>query len=95
VTNGEVVVEAGESDVHGDLEAPEAGEVVLSVPSPETLTRERAEVQRVIEQAGTGVDPLVVVIEAAEEIREDELGALLEASRHARRPVIMRVIRTA
>jgi len=95
VASGEVVVEAGPVDAAGDLEPPDAGEVVLSVPSPETLAREAEEVRRVIVEAGTGVEPLVVVVEAAEELRDDELAAVVAAAEHAPRPVILRIIRDA
>ena len=71
------------------------GEVVLSVPSPETLERERDEVRRVIAQAGTGTEPLVVEVEAAEELREEELAAVVEAAEHSPRAVILRVLRDA
>jgi hypothetical protein len=67
--------------------------VVLSVPSPESLAREADEVRRVIARAGTGVEPLVVVVEAAEELRDDELAAVVNATDHASRPVILRVLR--
>jgi hypothetical protein len=93
VATGEVVVNAGPTDAEGHLEPPAAGQVVLSVPSPEALAREADEVRRVIASAGTGVEPLVVVVEAAEELREDELAAVLETAGHAPRPVILRVIR--
>jgi hypothetical protein len=93
VASGEIVVEVGPTDSHGQLESPDAGEVVLSLPSPEALKREAGEVRRVIEQAGTGVEPLVVVVEAAQELREDELAALLDAAGHASRAVILRIIR--
>jgi hypothetical protein len=66
---------------------------VLSVPSPESLAREADEVRRVIGLAGTGVEPLVLVVEAAEELREEELASVVEATSHAERPVIMRIIR--
>jgi hypothetical protein len=59
----------------------------------EALTREAVEVRRVIAQAGTGVEPLVVVVEAAEELREEELRAVLEAAGHTSRAVILRIIR--
>lgn len=95
VISGEVVVEAGATDPAGNLEAPAAGEVVLSVPSPETLVREAEEVRRVIVEAGTGIEPLVVVVEAAEELREDELTPVLDAAEHSSRPVVLRVIRNA
>jgi hypothetical protein len=93
VASGEVVVEALASDAEGNLDPPATGEVVLSVPSPESLSREAGEVRRVITQAGTGIEPLVIVIEAAEELRDDELAAVLDAARRAPRAVILRVIR--
>jgi hypothetical protein len=95
IAGGEVVVEAGYTTADGHLEPPEAGQVVLSVPSPESLAREADEVRRVIARAGTGVEPLVVVVEAAEELRDDELAAVVDATDHAPRPVILRVLRDA
>ena len=93
IAGGEVVVEAGYTTADGHLEPPEAGQVVLSVPSPESLAREADEVRRVIARAGTGVEPLVVVVEAAEELRDNELAAVVDATDHAPRPVILRVMR--
>jgi len=95
VTSGEIVVTVLPSDDQGYLEAPDAGEVVLSVPSPETLRREAAEVRRVIAQAGIGEQPLVIVVEVAEELREDELAAVLDAAEHTARAVILRVMHDA
>jgi hypothetical protein len=95
VASGEVVVEPGPTDAEGNLEAAAAGEVVLSVPSPEALRREAVEVRRVLEGAGTGIEPLLVVVEVAEELREDELAAALDAAGHASRPVILRIVRDA
>ena len=88
-------VQVGATDAEGNLEPPDAGEVVLSVSSPEALAREGAEVQRVIAHAGTGIEPLVLVVEAAEGLREEELTAVVEAAGHTSRPVILRVIRNA
>ena len=93
LARGEIVVETGYTTADGHLEPPEAGTVVLSVPSPEALAREADEVRQVLAHAGPGVEPLVVVVEAAEELRDDELAAVLEAAGHAPRPVILRVIR--
>jgi hypothetical protein len=91
VASGEVVVEPGPTDADGRLEAL-PGQVVLSLPSPEALEREADEVRRVIGGAGTGIEPLVVVVEAAEELREQELAPLLDASGHTSRAVILRII---
>jgi hypothetical protein len=93
LAGSEVVVETGYTTADGHLEPSDAGTVVLSVPSPESLAREADEVRRVIVHAGAGVEPLVVEVEAAEELRDDELAAVLEATGHARRPVILRVMR--
>jgi hypothetical protein len=93
VFSRDIAVEVLDADAEGNLEPPGAGEVVLSVPSPETLVREAPAVRRVIARAGTGTEPLVVVIEVAEILREEELSSVLEASRRASRPVILRVIR--
>jgi hypothetical protein len=95
VASGAAVVEPGPTDVEGNLEAATAGEVVLSVSSPEALRREAGAVRRVIRHAGTGAEPLLLVVEAAEELREDELAAVLEAAEHAPRPVILRIVRDA
>jgi hypothetical protein len=95
VASGEIVVEIGPADAQGVLESAGAGEVVASVLSPEGLRREAAELHRVISRAGPGIEPLVVVVEAAEELRDDELAAALEAATHSPRAVILRVIRDA
>src|SRR4029450_3813064 len=93
VSDGEVVVTATATDAQGHLDPPAAGDLGLSVPSPEALAREADEVRRVLARAGTGVEPLVVVVEAAEELREDELATVVEAAQHASRAVILRVVR--
>jgi hypothetical protein len=95
VASGEVVVVVLAADARGHLEPPAAGQVVLSLPSPEALKREAVEVRRVIGQAGTGIEPLVVVVDAAEELREDELAGVLDAAKHTSRAVILRIIRDA
>jgi hypothetical protein len=92
IIDGDVVVSRGPTDSDGYLEPPAAGEVVLSVPSPEALARDADEVRRVIGGAGTGVEPLVVVVEAAEELRDDELDPVLDAAGRASRPVILRIM---
>src|SRR5207248_11419907 len=91
LSGGHAVVEHGDTDAEGNLEAPDAGEVVLSVPSPEALERESDEVRRVIERAGTGDEPLVVVVEAAEQLRDEEIAPVVEAASRTERPVILRI----
>jgi hypothetical protein len=93
VAGGAVVVDIRPADANGRLEPPDAGQVVLSVPSPETLTREPDEVRRVIDGAGAGVEPLVVVVEAADELRDDQLAVLLAAAEHTSHSVVLRVMR--
>jgi len=89
---GDAVVQAGPTDAQGRLEAAGAGQIVLSLPSPEALARDPETVRRVIGQAGTGTEPLVVVIEAADELREEQLATMLDATGHTSRAVILRVI---
>jgi hypothetical protein len=93
VAGGEVVVDVGPATAAGHLDAPAVGKVVVSVPSPEALVREAAEVRRAIAGAGAGAEPLVVDVEAAEELRDDELAAVLDAAAHAPRRVILRILR--
>lgn len=95
VGSSDVVVEVGEVDDEGNLEASSAGEVVLSLPAPESLSREAKEVRTVIADAGTGTAPLIVVLEAGEELLDEELAVVLDAARHTSRPVILRIIRNA
>ncbi len=95
VTSGVAVLEVLDADEEGAIEAPDVGQVVLSLPSPEALAREADTVRRVVERAGTGAEPLVVEVEVAEHLREEELAALLDAVEHAPRPVILRAMRDA
>jgi hypothetical protein len=95
VVSGQVVLDHVAADISGRLGPPEVGEVVMSVLSPEALTREQQEVQDVIREAAAGDEPLVIIVQAAEELREDELGVVLAAAVHARRPVILRVMADA
>ena len=88
----DVVVQTGRTDASGVLEET-AGEIVLALPAPQELARQAAELARVIDQAPAGPGPLVVVIEAGEELLEEEAAPLVGAARNARRPVILRVMR--
>ena len=71
------------TDDEGNLEEL-AGEVVLSVLAPEELARHADEVQRVVGRAQTGTAPLVIVVEAAEELHDHRVASLVEAA-HALR----------
>lgn len=93
VAAGEAIVEHGPVDDKGVLEPPAAGRVVLTVPSPEALGRESDQVRRVLTHRASGEGPLVVVVEDAEELRDEELAPIVEAARRAKPPVILRVIR--
>jgi len=95
VAAGEVVVEAVPTDPEGVLDPPAVGKVVASFLSPEALRREADELRRVISLAGPGDEPLVIIVEAGEELRDDELSAALEAASHSSRAVILRVMRDA
>ena len=94
IASGEAVVEAGPTDEQGNLEAPGAGQLVYSVPSPEALPREADEIRDVLQRAGTGTEPLVIEVEAAEELRAEELAVVLRAAERASRPAILRIVRS-
>ena len=64
----------------------------MSVLSPEALTRDQQQVRDVIRRAAPGAGPLVIIVEAAEELREDELAVVLDAAARARRSVVLRVM---
>jgi hypothetical protein len=90
VASGRVIVDRVAAEPDGRLGPPETGEVVMSVLSPEALRGDQQEVRDVILQADPG--PLVIVVQAAEELREDELAAVLDAAARARRDVVLRVM---
>jgi hypothetical protein len=94
IANGEVIVERLEPEADGSLEPPEAGEVIMSVLSPEAL-REQDEIRDVIDGAVAGEQALVILVEAAEYMREDELAVVLDAANRAHRVVILRVMADA
>jgi hypothetical protein len=94
VSSGVVAVDRVPPNEDGALGPPEVGEVVLSVPSPETLSREAGHVSQLLEDADPGPDPLVIVVEVAEELREDELIVVVGAAAAAPRAVLLRVDRS-
>jgi hypothetical protein len=95
IASGQVLVERLEPEADGTLEPPEAGEIVMSVLSPEAFTSEPDEVRAVIDGAGPGEQALVILIEAAEYLREDELAVALDAANRSHRVVILRVMADA
>ena len=92
VASGRAVVDRVAAEPDGRLGPPEAGEVIMSVLSPEALRSDQREVRDVVLRAAPGSGPLVIVIEAAEELREDELAAVLDAAARAGRAVVLRVL---
>ena len=92
VASGRVVVDRVAAEPDGRLGPPEAGQVVMSVLSPEALRSDQQEVRDVILQAAPDSGPRIIVIEAAEELREDELAAVLDAAARADRDVVLRVM---
>ena len=94
IANGLAVVDYLPAEPDGSLGPPPAGEVVMSVLSPEAL-RDEPRIADVLRDAGEGDEPLVIEVEAAEYLREDELVPVLAATRHALRPVILRLMTNA
>ena len=94
VASGRVVLDHVLPGADGRLEPPEAGEIVMSVPSPEGL-RQPSEVRDVIEQAPDKHKPLMIIVEAAEELREEELAVVVDAAERAHRRVIIRLMADA
>jgi hypothetical protein len=92
LASGRVVLDQMAAEPDGRLGPPETGEVVMSVLSPEALTRDQQQVRDVIRHAAGGPGPLVIIVQAAEELREDELAVVLDAAAHARRDVVLRVM---
>lgn len=94
IASGQVIVERLEPEADGTLEPPEAGEVIMSVLSPEAL-REQDDVRDVVKGAPAGETALVIIVEAGEFLREDELAVVLDAAHRAHRLVIVRVMADA
>ena len=95
VVSGRVVLDHILAGPGGRLGPPEAGEVVLSVLSPEAFARDPQEVKDAVGGAEESDEPPVILVEAAEELREDELDAVLDAADLAQRVVILRVMADA
>jgi hypothetical protein len=94
ITSGRIVLDHIQGDQDGNLGPPRAGQVVMSVPSPEAL-RDQEEVRRSVAETDTGDEPPVIIVEAAEYLREDELAPVLAAADLADRTVIVRLLADA
>jgi hypothetical protein len=91
IADGRVVLEHLVPNSDGQLLPPRAGEIILTVPSPEALRREPDEIRRVVTEAAADGGPLVVLVEGAEYLRDDELEAVLSAAAKTGRLVILRI----
>jgi hypothetical protein len=87
-----VIVEHLGAGEDGKLLPPEAGEVVLGVPSPETFRREPEQVTGAISAAAEDGPPLVILVDGAESLRDDEVGTILDAAAQTDRIVILRIL---
>jgi len=94
IKSGRVALDHIEADDLGRLSPPPAGQVVLTVLSPEALRRDPQVVRDAIAQADSDQPP-VIVVEAAEYLREDEIAAVLDAADRADRTVIVRILTDA
>ena len=91
VASGQVVLEHVRTGADGRLEPPEDSEIIMSVLSPEAL-RQPSEVRDAIEQAPDKRKPLMIIVEAAEELREEELAVVVDAAERTHRQVIIRIM---
>lgn len=89
--SGRVVLDHVVPGADGRLGPPDAGEVVLSVLSPETLKREPERVRDAVQGASED-EPPVIIVEVGEFLREDELVAAADAAARSHRTVILRVL---
>ena len=94
IKSGRVALDHIEADDLGRLSPPPAGQVVLTVLSPEALRRDPQVVRDAIAQADSDQPP-VIVVEAGEYLREDEIAAVLDAADRADRTVILRILTDA
>jgi hypothetical protein len=92
IASGQVILDHLPADSRGRIIAPPAGEVIVSVLSPEALAREAEQISRQIREAPAGGEPLVIQVQAAEELREEELAAVLDAAASTGRVVLLRIL---
>lgn len=77
----------------GRIDPPDAAKAVFSTASPEGLVRERDELARAVAAERSDTRPVAILVEGAEELREDELAAAREAADHAHGDVILVLLR--
>jgi hypothetical protein len=94
IVSGRVALDHIDGDPGGVIGPPPAGQVVLSVLSPEGL-RDSQRIRDVVTHTEASGEPLVITVDAAEYLREDELTAVLAAAEHANRLVIVRILADA
>jgi hypothetical protein len=92
LADGRVVLEHLTAGEDGTLPPPAAGEVLLTLPSPEALRRQSYEILTAVIDAAEDGGPLVVLVEGAEYLRDDEIDAVLEAAAATKRVVILRLL---
>jgi hypothetical protein len=92
LADGRVVLEHLTAGEDGTLPPPAAGEVLLTLPSPEALRRQSYEILTAVTDAAEDGGPLVVLVEGAEYLRDDEIDAVLEAAAATKRVVILRLL---
>ena len=74
------------------IEPPATGHVVFSLPSPEVLLRDADDVRRAVDLAPPGAEPVVVLLEAADALREEHLALLVEAGARAPSALVVAVL---
>ncbi len=92
LTDRRVVLEHLSAGPDGKLTPPEAGEILLTVPSPEALRRETDDLLRLVIDAAEDGGPLVVLVEGAEYLRDDEIAPVLDAAAATKRVLILRIL---
>jgi hypothetical protein len=92
LTDRRVVLEHLSAGPDGKLTPPEAGEILLTVPSPEALRRNPDYVLEVVTAAEEDGGPLVLLVEGAEYLRDDEIAPVLDAAAATKRVLILRIL---
>ena len=92
LTDRRVVLEHLSAGPDGTLTPPEAGEILLTVPSPEALRRNPGYVLGVVTAAAEDGGPLVLLVEGAEYLRDDEIAPVLDAAAATKRVLILRIL---